>query len=776
MQTLYLMRGPQGSGKSTFLRDNALMPWTLSFDALRLMYGSMEMGRYGEMGATQSNDERMFHRFKEMLDFRMSMGQTTFVDATHMDNDFDLYEKLSKQWAYSVKIIEFGMNLSADELMRRIDQRSIGAPENYVPRQAVERTQLKLQNRTTPEWITVVTPEQAALELNAGPENLSDQYSGIVFVGDIQGSATALKHLLDKHYDPKKLMLFTGDLFDRGAENGEVMLIMQDMLARDNTRLINGNHERHLLTWRNGGDTPTEFWKRTLPQLKKNGFDTDVANFFISKGENLIQFQFADALFQVNHGGAPSVIERPALFSGQQCWKGVGFFEDSVDDLFEANSKAPWHQVHGHRNALNRDLRADQRSFNLEENVEFGGNLRALDFDGEKFTPIHITNRVFVPMSQRDLRHSTMIPSWSAEQNEHHLSAEKALEPCLLTEQELDDLRHHELIKESVQKETPHISSFNFTREAFYSQSYDTCNMRARGLYINTESREVVIRGYDKYFNVNERGIAQAQLSEILANTKPPYSSTIKENGYLGLIGYDSQMDTLVYASKSTTTGDHALWLKDQVMNRLNETQRNVLKNTLRDYQLSLTFEVIEPVNDPHIVAYDAPNIVLLDGIRRTLAFEKISHEDLLKIGKAFGFDCKEKGPMLPNKTALAGFLSAASKKGFTHNHKEIEGLVLEDSTGTMFKLKLPYYNLWKMARGASMAVNRFHEKGTEVKPHFLVDPVVAVFVEWLKTKEPAMAKQDIITLREAFLVDHPELSKSASKHFVIEADTSPAP
>lgn len=774
MQSLYLMRGPQGSGKSTFLRTNQLRPWALSFDDMRLMYGSLAMDSNGLMGTNQANDQRMFHRFSEILEFRMSMGETTFVDATHMDNDFENYETLAKKWGYQVGIIDFGTDIPPEVLMQRIEDRSQNAPENYVPEAAMLRTLAKLKERTQPAGFNVLTPDEFVNQLNSPIQDWSAQYRDVFFVGDIQGCANVLRQLLDKHWRDDRLFIFVGDLFDRGPQNGEVMTIMLELLNKPNVRLICGNHERHLLTWRNRGDTPTEFWQRTLPQLMRAGFDTEKAEFFINRWDNLLQFQFGDALFQVNHGGASNVIERPLLYSGHQCWKGTGFYEQDVDLTFERNAPAVWHQVHGHRNAVNRDLLPTQRSFNLEANVEHGGALRALHFDGERFHTHEINNKVFIAMPNRDLKHAQLVPEWIQAMQLEKLSDHEVLMKTQISAMQLDELRHHELIRESVQATLPHVSSFNFTREAFYSQSYDSCNMRARGLYINTDTREVVIRGYDKYFNVNERGIAQAQLSHLLEVSKPPYRSTVKENGYLGLIGYDSTTDSLVYASKSTIAGDHALWLRDQVEARLNNTQRQQLKCLLRDAQLSLTFEVIEPENDPHIIEYAEPNIILLDGIRRTLDFEKLSYDEVQKIGKIFGFDCKELGPVLPNKMALGGFLAAASKKGFTHHGKEVEGLVLEDSNGLMFKMKLPYYNLWKLGRSASMAVARFHEKGAPIKPHFRQDPVIDQFVEWLLSKEPAMAKQDIISLRTAFLEEHPSHEKAVSQHFQFDHTPSP--
>lgn len=771
MQTLYLMRGPQGSGKSTFLMENGLDPWTLSKDHLRLITGSVEMNNSGIMTYSHSNDEAVHLKFIDILSERMSKGHTTFVDVTHMSSNFSKYADLAHRWAYSVKVIEFGVGMTVEQLSLRVQSRLLTLPYHNVPSKSIEKAVKMLEKRNTPDWIESITPEQAILEINASTQDMTSQYNGLLFIGDIQGCATPLKKLLDDVDTSDKLIVFTGDLFDRGIENDEVMLIAKSLLEDGRARLICGNHERHILSWRHRQSTPGEFRYGTLPQIKKAGFNDDVADFFISRMENIIQLQHGSTMIQVTHGGAPNVINKPALFPGYQCWKGVGHYSDDVDLMFERNAPDGWYQVHGHRNMLSRDLAADQRSFNLDGGVEFGGNLRALSFDGERFSPIEIKNKVFLPISQQNIKYNRLVPEWILEQNKARLSKEEAIEPCLISSDGLNELRQHDLVKESVQSSMPHISSFNFTREAFYSQSYDSCNMRARGLYINTESREVVIRGYDKYFNVNERGIPSASLDHILSTTSAPYRAAIKENGYLGLIGYDSHADELVYATKSTVNGDHATWLKDQIESRLNKTQLMDLRRILRDCQLSLAFEVIEPEKDPHIIEYDQPNVILLDGIRRSMEFKRINYDELQTLARIFSFDTKQLGPTIHDKSALTGFLHAVTETGFKHKGEETEGLVIEDKDGTMFKVKLPYYNLWKHARSASQAVKRFHEKGSPIKPHFTENPVIALFVQWLLGKDESMAGMDIISLRKLFLSEHPEYADSVSMAFQIKPE-----
>ena len=66
----------------------------------------------------------------------------------------------------------------------------------------------------------------------------------------------------------------------------------------------------------------------------------------------------------------------------------------------------------------------------------------------------------------------------------------------------LDDLRAN---KNIVERKYGDISSFNFSASAFFNKIWDEQTVKARGLYINTKTGEVVARSYDKFFNIGER-------------------------------------------------------------------------------------------------------------------------------------------------------------------------------------------------------------------------------------------------------------------------------
>ena len=98
------------------------------------------------------------------------------------------------------------------------------------------------------------------------------------------------------------------------------------------------------------------------------------------------------------------------------------------------------------------------------------------------------------------------------------------------------------------QRQFGNISSFNFTRDAFYRGEWNEETLRARGLFINTETKEIVARSYDKFFNVNE--MHNTKIDIIKRKFAYPIKVYKKENGFLGIIGYDNSTDELVITTK----------------------------------------------------------------------------------------------------------------------------------------------------------------------------------------------------------------------------------
>lgn len=352
MLRLFLV-GEAKAGDISLLSNLGVLPWTVSLRTLRALYSSPMMLASGEYAVSPQHDELALSKLMEIVEQRMRMGETTFVEADLAADQIRRLEKLAESWAYSTHLINPGV-------------------------QAVSH-------------LTISASEVDGL-LRGPVEDFTHKYREIVFVGDVHGCVAPLRRLLSKHFDSNKLFVFVGDLFDRGPANGEVFKLIQSLLEKPNVILICGNHERHLLSWMQGRNTPSEFRNNTLPQLFRQGFNRTQAHSLLRQAQHLLQFRFKGSMFQVSHGALANVVTIPGLFPAHQCWRGVGKRTEMIDEAFERNAPADWYQVHGHSNAHGRVISEGQRSFNLEASVEDGGRLGALSFDGTQFKDISVKN------------------------------------------------------------------------------------------------------------------------------------------------------------------------------------------------------------------------------------------------------------------------------------------------------------------------------------------------------------------------------------------------
>lgn len=348
----------------------------------------------------------------------------------------------------------------------------------------------------------------------------------------------------------------------------------------------------------------------------------------------------------------------------------------------------------------------------------------------------------------------------------------------LVTKQDLTALRSHQQVKERVQAGREYISSFNYVRGVEH-QAMDALSLRARGMFINTDTREIVIRGYDKTAQINEPGLERAGFVEVLKNTTAPYTTSVIENGFLGLAGYDRTTDEVLFATKSVIDPQFHEWANRHIRGNMTPERYESLKTVLRECQLTLAFEVIEPHGDPHIIENTRSKLVLLDGIRNSLGFEKISRSQLEALGVMFDFECRAIGPSFESKKELAEFVIGAMKNGYKHLSLdgliEIEGLMIEDANGNMVKLKLPFYQLWKACRASMEALSSKKPKPRgRIPQEHLSDQSVTAFLEWYKVQDPAPARRNIIKGRNAFLAANPEMSNPGFEGFAMtpEAET----
>lgn len=69
--TLYILSGIQGSGKSTLIRNNELQAITLSYDTFREIHAGVSIGPDGYPKLSVEENTRIFSMLNETLKLRM---------------------------------------------------------------------------------------------------------------------------------------------------------------------------------------------------------------------------------------------------------------------------------------------------------------------------------------------------------------------------------------------------------------------------------------------------------------------------------------------------------------------------------------------------------------------------------------------------------------------------------------------------------------------------------------------------------------------------------
>ena len=163
-----------------------------------------------------------------------------------------------------------------------------------------------------------------------------------------------------------------------------------------------------------------------------------------------------------------------------------------------------------------------------------------------------------------------------------------------------------------------------------------------------------------------------------------------------------------------------------------------------------MAFEVIDPLRDPHIISYEKSNVILLDIIHRASKFQPLPEEGLKKAASIFGLQCKEYTMKFSDWNSFSRWLQEASKPDWQLKGEFVEGFVIVDQSGFLFKLKLEYYSFWKRMRSLKDRVLRIRQTQKPLQRD-ISDPRAQAFYQWCCQQSDECLRQDIGTLRQAF-------------------------
>lgn len=730
MRTLLLLRGSPGCGKSTWIERNGLKPYTLSADDIRLLCQSPILNVNGGKEINQKNDTVTWNVLFKLLETRMQNGEFTVIDATNSKtSEMNRYKQLCDSYKYRIFCVDF-TGIPIEVAKARNAQREI---LKRVPEEVIDKMYSRFSTQKIPSGITIIKPDELdkvfikKIDMNG--------YNKIHCIGDIHGCNTVLQYYLKDGFKDDEFYIFTGDYIDRGIENVETLKFLLSIYTNKNVLLLEGNHERALWVWANGGTTHSkEFEIHTRTQLErcKEINPKDIRRLYRKLGQ-CAYFDFGKNTYLVTHAGLSTVPDENLItVSANQMIKGVGSYDEveTVANTFVSTTPDNCFQIHGHRNTKRLPVQVNDRVFNLEGQVEFGGNLRCVQIlpTGEHVA-VETPNPVF------------RIPQ-EIDEDVKIERKEESLEDVII------NLRSNKNIQEKI---FGNYSSFNFTKNAFYDKAWDEQTVRARGLYIDVPKTKIVARAYEKFFNINER--PETKFDMLQYKLIFPVEAYVKENGFLGIVGYDEYKDDLLITTKSNPDGDYAIWFKNLLYQSISKDKLDEMRLYIKENNVSFVFECIDTVHDPHIIDYPESCIILLDIVQNQIEFSKYRYDEIRGIADHFGLKHKQKAYTLSNWQEFFDWYYEVTDENYEYQGKNIEGFVIEDSTGYMIKLKLRYYNFWKFMRSIAHETIR---KGYTSKTSALTTSVANHFYGWIKnlaetTEDKETLPKDICTLRRLF-------------------------
>lgn len=725
MRILLLLRGSAGCGKSTWIEKNGLKPYTLSADDIRLLCQSPIMQVDGTEGISQANDNVTWKTLFNLLETRMQKGEFTVIDATNSKtSEMNRYKEMCNTYRYRIYCVDF-TDIPIEEVKRRNANREV---LKRVPEEAIDKMYSRFATQKIPSGIKVIKPD----ELDTIWMRMIDlsEYKKIHHIGDIHGCNTVLQKYLSDNDGIKddEFYIFTGDYVDRGLENADVVKFLISIKDKKNILMLEGNHERWLWLYANGCTGKSkEFELITKPALEDARIDKkDIRQLYRRFGQ-CAYYKYGDNVYLVTHAGLSTLPKNLSFVATDQMIRGVGGYNDfeKIAETFINTTPDNVYQIHGHRNTKRLDTKVNDRVFNLEGRVEFGGKLRCVQVDKDGIHTIEIQNEVF------------KTPEMQSEQT---VTSSSVADTIIY-------LRANRYIQE---KKFGNISSFNFTEKAFYDKVWDEQTTKSRGLYLDTLKGKVVARAYDKFFNINER--PETKFDMLQYKLQFPVTAYVKENGFLGIVSYNEYEDDLLIASKSTLDSQFAQWFKEMLYEKISAKNIQEMKKYIKEHNVSFVLECVDMKNDPHIIEYPNSELFLLDIVQNDINFSKYEYDTMVDVANQFGLTPKEKAFEIATWQEFFDWYYDILEEDYEYDGRKIEGFVIEDSVGYMTKLKLTYYNFWKFMRSISHEAIR---NGYIRRTSALTTPTANEYYAWVRKLHDVEDKdsipKDICTLRSLF-------------------------
>lgn len=675
MKELVLVRGIPCSGKSTIIEDNDLDDFTISRDKIRLLLTSTIQNADNNTSIAEVNEKTVHNIMLTILEERMKKGIFTIIEGIfEKPSEYADYKALAKKYAY--KMFEYTCNTSLDTALARAENRH----DKFIPKDVIikryERFNEKLND---PDVINInnyknpyTFTNKELSEFVKTKCNILKGYKGVIVVGDIHSCANVLQRFLDNNFREDYLFVFLGDYFDRGVEPVRTWHILKELYTKKNVIMLMGNHEKHLLNYINDRSISSPIAKKTYDELEKAGVTKDeLRNFYYSLKEYYM-FRIFNKCYLCTHAGVEYFNNNIKLLSTDALTRHNGDRDMDIDNVYSQNAnlgKCKYTdktgnayniiQIHGH--VRTEAGNTTPYSYNLEESVEFGGRLMFARIKPDKVIIDGYKNKL-------------------VERNKKEFS---------VSNEEMNTLINAPGIY--IKELKNNLLSVNFNRETFISKYWSEATIKARGLFIDKSSGEIVARSFDKFFNLEE--VPETRFENLEKNLKFPVTIREKLDGSLGIISLVNGLPH--FFSKTTDNSMHSEILKRR-WERIPSITRSALIRLMYDLNISIVVEMIDN-EDQHIINYKQECLYLLAFVKNTLKTEYIDIESCLKT----------RNIKLDNKTLKIPKVCHISNdfddlKNYLENiisKVKFEGVVCTDENNFHFKYKSAFYNEWKTHR-----------------------------------------------------------------------------
>lgn len=665
MRKLYLTIGAPACGKTYWIKKNHLEPYTLSSDVMREIasnYASVittdENGkeRLKEYAIDYQSEHETWNLLYEALENRMKHGQTVIVDATHLfKGAFKEYNKLRQKYHYDVVVIDFmkeGLAEYSSGYINVLAQRD-KQRDRHVGKAVIEKYVNRYRKlRRFPNWVQPLIPDEALSQLTygTGDEGIDAEDLGfdtIKVIGDVHADYGALQKVFANHHRGVAYV-FVGDYLDRGAKNAETLKFLNGLKGK-NIFFLRGNHEISVERFLRTGKLHGNF-KRTYPILCQAFKDSNRVNAMLENIQSQLRDRLTifagDKIFFISHAGLEPLVyynARAGLINENDLVMGVpGDDKNPYNrDIDKAIANCDYNdviQIHGHRN--NFDHFDDcKNAYNLTKD----GHFRWVDIDVKtgKVTPHEI----------------------------------KSIDGAKL-QQTLDDdpdVKNVEL--------DDGIIANNFTREAFEHNRWTPTTTNARGLF--TRNDEVIGRGFKKFFEIGQTP------ESTLSSLGYPVKAYVKHNGFLAIVFYDKK--NYMVRAYSKGGGEKYSALANKMLPKLLGIDKfGAFYFHPENYNKSILFEIVDPVNDPHIVKYNKPHAFPLAVINNSMngQIDLTTAEKYWDIDRWLAFTANNEDEL---RTKI---------DQWEHDNQTLEGLVLYGQN-KMLKYKTKFYHKAKELRGS---------------------------------------------------------------------------